>query len=155
MQSQLSEIQNSQLIISEKQNYLEKTLAFLEQAKQNVSIRFMEPMKQAFESLFNIVSSDKKGEVSLDINLNASISSANGNKEYEYLSQGYKDIVSICQRIALLDDVYKEEKPFILLDDPFVNLDDKKMEIMKKLITKLSQKYQIIYLHCHSRCSIN
>lgn len=41
------------------------------------------------------------------------------------------------------------EKPFLILDDPFVNLDDEKLARGRRLLAVLSQDYQVIYFTCH------
>ena len=130
---------------------LDKTLEFLSKAKENVSARFVEPMKKAFDQILERVDAKEKEKLSLNVNFEVSEISPTGNKEIEYLSQGYRDLVSIVQRLALLDDVYKEEKPFVLLDDPCVNLDDKKASLLKEVIKEFSKRYQLIYLYCHTR----
>ena len=77
-----------------------------------------------------------------------------GSKEFEYSSQGLQDIISFCQRINLIDEVYKKEKPIIILDDTFVNLDDEKMEIAKQIVREIAEDYQILYICCNERCKI-
>lgn len=52
-------------------------------------------------------------------------------------------------RLALIDCLYPQEKPFIILDDPFVNFDDEKLELCKALIRTISKQYQIVYFACH------
>jgi uncharacterized protein YhaN len=52
-------------------------------------------------------------------------------------------------RLALIDCLYPDEKPFVVLDDPFVNYDDEKMDLCKKLIKEVSKKYQVVYFTCH------
>ena len=130
---------------------LDKTLEFLSKAKENVSARFVEPMKKAFDQILERVDAKEKEKLSLNVNFEVSEISPTGNKEIEYLSQGYRDLLSIVQRLSLLDDVYKEEKPFVLLDDPCVNLDDKKATLLKEVIKEFSKRYQLIYLYCHTR----
>ena len=130
---------------------LEKTLEFLSKAKENVSARYVEPMKKAFDQILERVDAKEKEKLSLNVNFEVSEISPTGNKEIEYLSQGYRDLLSIVQRLALLDDVYKDEKPFVLLDDPCVNLDDKKATLLKEVIKEFSKRYQLIYLYCHTR----
>ena len=69
----------------------------------------------------------------------------------ESLSQGWRDAVQFCVRLSLADALYVEgEKPPIILDDPFVNLDERRLEAAKRLLVSLSQKYQILYLVCHA-----
>ena len=45
--------------------------------------------------------------------------------------------------------IYPGEKPFLILDDPFVNLDDEKLARGRRLLAVLSQDYQVIYFTCH------
>ena len=45
--------------------------------------------------------------------------------------------------------MYKDEKPFVLLDDPFVQLDEKHLINAIDIIKKISKDIQIIYLTCH------
>ena len=40
--------------------------------------------------------------------------------------------------------------PPIILDDPFVNLDERRLEAAKRLLVALAKKYQILYLVCHA-----
>ena len=48
----------------------------------------------------------------------------------------------------MADAMYKGEKPVLIFDDPFVNLDDEKMVGAKKLLDEVKKHYQVIYLTC-------
>ena len=65
-----------------------------------------------------------------------------------YLSAGLFDLVYICKRFALIDLLYKKEKPVLILDDPFANLDDEKLDIAKKMIKQMAENYQILLFTC-------
>ena len=52
-------------------------------------------------------------------------------------------------RLSLIDSLFEKEKPFIILDDPFVNLDENKIKNATNLLKNLSQEYQIVYFICH------
>lgn len=58
--------------------------------------------------------------------------------ETKWLSAGYQDLLGICMRLALVDAMYPKEKPFLVLDDPFVNLDEEKMAHGNELFGKIS-----------------
>lgn len=148
---QIEMMQNQDSEAREGLRILAKTLEFMKKAQENVSVRFMTPMQQGFGKYFNQLS-DK--EVALDINFNASVQTGVGGKEFEYLSQGYRDIVSVCKRLTLIENVYKYEKPFIIMDDPFVNLDERNFNIMKQILIDFSKVCQIIYLNCHEKTSL-
>lgn len=158
-EEKLSQLRENLLNVSEKRieslhklELLEKTKSFMNLAKENVSKRYLQPMQEAFLNLYSLFKADEK--LSLDINLNINQITAVGLKEREYLSQGLQDLLSICRRLALLDKVFDKEKPFIVLDDPFVNLDDDKLKVAKSIVAKYAENYQIIYICSHSRCKI-
>ena len=52
-------------------------------------------------------------------------------------------------RLSLIDSLFEKEKPFIILDDPFVNLDESKIKNATDLLKNISKDYQIIYFICH------
>ena len=88
-------------------------------------------------------------EVSVDVNLNVKINEYGSNKEIDYFSTGYRDLIYICMRLSLIDSLFENEKPFIILDDPFVNLDEGKIANAIGLLNSLAKKYQIVYFVCH------
>ena len=51
---------------------------------------------------------------------------------------------------ALVDALFTKEQPFLLLDDPFVNLDDARTKRALELLQKISQQRQVVYLVCNS-----
>ena len=122
-------------------------------AEENVSKRFIVPLNDEFKALLNEFALCGK-EFVVDSSLGVKENTLYGQKELEYSSQGIQDILSFCQRVNLITKVFKKEKPFIVLDDTFVNLDDDKLEIAKKLVLSLSKEYQIFYICCNTRCKI-
>ena len=64
--------------------------------------------------------------------------------------QGLSLIHIFCMRLALVDAMYPDEKPFLVLDDPFVNLDEEKVVHGNELLSKIAGEYQILYFTCHS-----
>ena len=45
-------------------------------------------------------------------------------RDSQTLSSGLADILGVCVRVAIVDSMYQDEKPMLIMDDPFVNLDD-------------------------------
>lgn len=125
---------------------LKMTMDFLKTARENVSERFVTPLNEKFNSIFEKFSNAE--QISIDSGLNPWVMTSQGLKHIEYLSQGYQDLVVICQRFSLLDKIYKKEKPCVILDDSFVNLDDKNFALAKEVIKLLSKDYQVIYFSC-------
>ena len=71
-------------------------------------------------------------------------------REVDWLSSGYQDLVGICMRLALVEAMFPLDKSFLILDDPFVNLDEDKLDKANELLDLISQDYQVIYFTCHS-----
>jgi uncharacterized protein YhaN len=51
--------------------------------------------------------------------------------------------------LALTDSLFPGEKPPLILDDPFVNLDEENLCRAKEILNALSQSRQILHLTCH------
>jgi len=143
-------IQEKKLLITEKIKTLNLTRDFLSVAKLNISKRYVAPMQEKFTNYVNEIVREKKENYTLDVDMNVSIEEASGNKEVQYLSQGYQDLMNICRRFSLIDSIFEKDKPVIILDDPFVNLDDEFNKNAVALLKKLAESYQIVYLCCHS-----
>ena len=56
--------------------------------------------------------------------------------------------MGFCLRLAFIDAVFTEEKPMLILDDPFTNLDDEKIKKARELVKEISKDYQVLYFTC-------
>ncbi len=124
---------------------LKQAMDFLKTARENVSQRFVAPLNQKFVQLFKPFA---KEDVKIDHQFNALVFTRQGLKSSEFLSKGYQDLIAICQRFSMLDNIYKQEKPPIILDDTFVNIDDNKFKLVSEILKILSQNYQVLYFTC-------
>ena len=70
-------------------------------------------------------------------------------RKTQAFSSGLQDLFGICLRMAFIEAMYKEEKPMIVFDDPFANLDEKKISGGLEFLRELSKEYQVIYFTCH------
>ena len=52
--------------------------------------------------------------------------------------------------MGLVDAHYGDEKPFMIMDDPFVKLEDKHMERAREMLDKIAQDHQVVYLVCNT-----
>lgn len=149
----LSKIEENNILTNKKLDLLVKAKEYMLVAEENVSQRFIVPLNAKFKSLlekFNLTNKDFVVNSGLEVKENTIY----GQKELEYSSQGLRDILSFCQRINLATRIFNKEKPFIVLDDTFVNLDDENLELAKNIVKDLSKDYQIVYICCNSRCKI-
>ncbi|MCR5469004.1 MAG: hypothetical protein K6F37_08595, partial [Lachnospiraceae bacterium] len=138
-------------IQEEEQKFFEligKTKKHLETAKEALVAKYTDPIMSAFKEYYSFISGNATDTLHMDSNIRVTYEEKGLQRDVETLSVGYKDLMGVCLRFALADAMYENEKPMIICDDPFTNLDDEKMESAKKLLEKIAQKYQVIYLTC-------
>ena len=58
--------------------------------------------------------------------------------------------VAFSDILALADAMFQEDGSPIILDDPFVNLDDRNLDQALELLKDLAASHQILYLTCHT-----
>lgn len=134
--------------ITENLKVLEQTKKYLLQAKEQFSSHYLNGMKESFLDNIELINGSEI-VAELDVNLDVKISEKGANKDIRYFSTGYKDLIYICMRLSLIDALFENEKPFIILDDPFTNLDENKIKNAMNLLKNISDKYQVIYFVCH------
>lgn len=143
------------LSLAEKLKAIKYAIAFLKEANENLSNQYLLPLLDKSHDYIKMYNGSEY-EIEIDNDSKIFIKENNGGKELEYYSKGIKELVSISMRFALMDAIFtdKTKKPFIILDDPFVNLDDSKLDGAKEFIKTLSKDSQIIYLTCHDSRAI-
>ena len=134
-----------------------ETLRCLKTAKEQFSSRYLRGLTESFEKYISLLGqediSDSLGGhfdgIRTDINLNVQVTAYGEGKELGYFSTGTRDFIGLCMRFALVDAMFTEEEPFLVLDDPFVNLDEKKTKRALEFLKEAAKQYQIVYLVCH------
>ena len=107
----------------------------------------MLPFLEAFESYYDRLSGDPLLFHS-DTSLGITAEAEGLPREFPSFSTGSRDLLEICRHLALCDSMYRGEQPFLILDDPFVNLDDERLEQAMKLLGEISRKRQVILFTC-------
>lgn len=130
---------------------VEKTEEYLRTAKEAFIAKFMQPVKSAFDTYYEMVTGrpGSGAEFQIDANMNIFRKEAGEYHEVETQSEGYGEVIGLCIRMALLDVMYEKEGPPVILDDPFAGMDAKHLEGTKKFLEKVAGKYQILYFTCH------
>ena len=136
-------------LASYKENFelLNLTAEYLKTADVNLKVKYRAPLQDSLNKYLKMI--DGKISAQIDIDLNVTAIEKEGEKSTDYYSKGYQNLFEICKRFALIDVLFAGEKPFIVLDDPFYNLDDEKLQAALELVKKLSKEYQILYFVCH------
>lgn len=126
------------------------TQEFLQRAKEQFSARYLGPIERGFGKYYELLTGDTSKEWMVNANIAVQLKQQGELRETKWLSTGYQDLLGVCMRLALVDAMYPDEKPFLVLDDPFVNLDEDKVIHGNELLKKIAAEYQILYFTCHS-----
>lgn len=129
---------------------LDQTIDYLTEAKDVLNYNYIKPIKDRFDVYVNQIIGKDKLNIFMDKELQVKPEQYGEAREMAYFSTGYTDIVRLCMHFALVDVLFEETDCFIVLDDPFVNLDDEKTKEAINLLKELSKRRQIVYLTCHS-----
>ncbi len=150
--SQQEELQNRLQEAQKAGKTLENTIRLLQTAKQSLSTRYLSSMQESFDRYLTMLSAagaDTVPESAIDASFDVFLRVEGKTRAAECFSRGWQDMLRFCLRLSLVSALYREgEKPFLLLDDPFVNLDDRRLTAAQQLLGALSEEYQILYLVC-------
>ena len=102
--------------------------------------------------LLSAVTGGSIGELGVDSTLALTYMAEGGAHSVEYMSKGTKEVAYFALRLALVDLLYKEEKPPLVFDESFAYADDCRTERMLRLLCALAgEGVQSVVLSCHSR----
>ncbi len=146
-------LQNALETLQQKLTAVKSAMQFLQAANQSLSAKFLAPMKNGLRKYLTMIADQKFDNLNLDTDFNITFEEYGKAREVDYYSKGYQNLIDLCMRLALIDALYDKEKPFIVLDDPLINLDEAKIDKAKQFLQTLSADHQLIYFSCHaSRC---
>lgn len=132
-----------------KYEMISLTRDFLKTAKENFSAKYRRPLLEGFKKYYSYLTDEESSEFQIDANIHMTRRELGEARDAESYSVGNRDLYDICLRMALVDAMYKDEKPFVVLDDPFVNLDKRKTERALSFLREVARDYQVIYFTCH------
>ena len=133
--------------LEKRYDLLQKTKAYLEMAKERFALQYKAPILEAFQKYFQSICTEPlQFQMSEDLEL--SFVDRGLSREQGYLSEGLQDLCRFCQKLAIFDAMFREEKAFLLLDDPFSHLDEKNGARARALLEELAKSRQIFYFTC-------
>lgn len=129
---------------------LDDTMTFLQMAKDQLAGSYLGGIQSSFANLMNRLMDENREQILVTPELEVRLERLGEARDLAYFSAGQTDMIMLCMRLALVDALFGEVKPFVILDDPFVNLDDEGTRKALKLLRELAQDRQIIYMVCNS-----
>ena len=128
---------------------LKRAIQLITKAKENLANRYLSKVEDLFNSYMQVWLNNDAVKGLLDIDFNVTIEENDKVHVAEGYSTGYCDLIDFCMRLALVDTLFENEQPFLILDDPFVNLDADRLEKALELLNVMAANKQIVYFVCH------
>lgn len=152
LQSELEELRLEEAALREKYEACRMAYEALQGAgtrlREHISPRLAEYMGRMMECLTD----GQYQMVGVEQNLNVMVNTGEATYSLEYLSAGTQDLMYLSLRMALIDLLYREEKPPVCFDESFVYQDDARAARMMELLFLLAEQgQQSLVFTCHSR----
>lgn len=145
----LQEAEDACRTMQAKYDMLDAAMRLLQEAERNLKDRYIAPIKTNFLQYADMIENTLGEKVNMDENFNLTFERGGEARSDKHLSAGQRSVCSLCFRLALINNMYTEEKPFLIMDDPFINLDAGHMAKTINAVKALSENNQIIYFCCH------
>jgi len=129
-------------------NIVLKTKSYLEEAKDNLTSRYLSGTKAAFDKYVSLIGLESGEDFTMDTSFTVMKNERGTLRQTEAYSRGTRELYALSARLALVDSLYEKEMPFIILDDPFAYFDDDKLTRALSAIKAAAKEKQIIYLTC-------
>ena len=128
---------------------ISRTKTYMEKAKLSFTAKYAAPVKNGFDKYYSMINGKLPEEYYIDADNNVTVYEAGMQRESRFLSRGLQDMTGICMRMALIEAMYRDEKPFVIFDDPFVNLDAPRVDGGLRFLGRIAAEYQVVYFTCH------
>lgn len=133
-----------------------RTEDYLRKAKTSLSARYLDDMERRFRENFAFCTAGTEWEnaaMSLDTDFAVRAETDGVRHGAETFSCGYRDLIRFCMRTALADALFPSsgEGAVLLLDDPFVDLDETRADAAWRLLEQKAERFQILFFTCHDR----
>lgn len=149
--SSLSEEKDNLAKLKKDYEIVSKTLKALTDAEESLKRRYISPVENQFRKYSQSLENALGEEIEMDTDFNVSFIRDGKRSGAEYLSSGEMTLCALAYRLAITDNIFEgKEKPFLILDDIFADLDETHIHMAKKFMESLSQNEQILYFTCHS-----
>ena len=150
LQAERDTLAEKEKAYEKKLDVILKTQKYLSEAKDSLTSKYLSKTKAAFDKYVNLISREDSEDFHMDTSFAVMKNEKGVLKGAEAYSRGTRDTYALATRFALIDSLYENESPFVILDDPFAYLDDAKLSRAASAISALAKEKQIIYLTCSS-----
>ncbi len=136
--------------IEHKLKVCQKTLELWEEAHKKVLVEATNVLDTEVSKHLSEITDGRYSQARFDKqNLNFEVFSEEKKdfvNPHKVLSAGVRDQLYLSARLALLKFIFPDQKPLVILDEPFANFDPQRRQKAGELLVKLASEYQILLL---------
>lgn len=147
-----SELEGKKALLSEYQHkykLLSAAAELLKTADKTQKEQYIAPIRDHYREYADMIESALGENLTMTGNFEIRFERGGKERSDRHLSAGQRSICTFCFRQALIQRMYPDEMPFLILDDPFVSLDETHMTRMGEVLKSLANEMQILYFTCH------
>jgi len=146
------EVENLKILKENKENeyrIIKKTIGFFEDAENSLREKYVGPIESKYKEYIDRISNDLGCDMGMNFNFEITYDKEGAARNSRHLSSGQRTCMELCLRFSMIENMYISEKPFVIMDDPFANLDEKHLANSIEVTNELSREIQILYFCCH------
>ncbi len=133
----------------QKHRLLTATEKFIRQADGRLKDKYVAPIRGEFVYYAELIERTLGEKIVMTKEFELRFERQGIERSEQHLSSGQRSICALCLRLALLKNMYRDGLPFLVLDDPFMSLDEEHFARVAAVLKALSKDTQMIYFTCH------
>lgn len=135
--------------MEERYRILSATLTMLKGAEKSLKEKYVKPVKDRFLHYAALIEEMIGERVTMGENFKITFERNGKERSEKHLSAGQRAIAALCFRLALVENMYGGEIPFLVMDDPFVAMDETHLARVRRVLSEIAENTQILYFCCH------
>jgi hypothetical protein len=146
-----NELENTQKklkIYSDKLSNVKMAIDLLEKAEKSLAGNYIPNLKNNFLKYLNKTNLKFESQ-DINNNFNIILGEQGSGRDISCFSTGTKELIYFCLRMSLMESMYSDKLPLMIIDDCFNDLDENNYSIINSIVMEKATETQIIYMSCY------
>ena len=150
LQEQLDELNEKFEIVLRKGKAIQRVKQVADELSGHLDQQAFLGLKSDIERFISNMTDNRYKEIKIDESLPTGFVRSDGNiVETDLLSTGTLDVLGLALRLSMANYFLKEQEAFLVMDDPFVDMDPGRQSNAANLLKEYSKTKQLIIFTCH------
>jgi DNA repair protein SbcC/Rad50 len=150
LREQLDELNEKFDIVLRKGKAIQRVKQIADEISEHLDEQAFLGLTSDIESFISGMTDNRYKEIKIDESLPTGFVRGDGNLvETDLLSTGTLDVLGLALRLSMAKYFLKEQEAFLVMDDPFVDMDPGRQSNAANLLKEYSKTKQLIIFTCH------